>query len=224
MTPDRHLTRRAFLLGAAAAASAACDPRRLADSRRQAWCVLVDLSGTAATDREYYVRELRTFVKTLGNAKPSVPLHVVGFSSFAKPIVSGQAQLVASGFAEAARAVLQWPRDPKTDLGAAFQVAHDLVRRLSVDRRTWWILSDGVHDPGNRWRARPEHAVVLPRDLPLKAMAEADTSVHWDAIDEYQLAGWQRALDSAEIPAVLHLRGYVEAPTARLQRIRLASA
>jgi hypothetical protein len=49
---------------------AACNARRLPDSRRQTWTVLVDLSGTAVTDRQYYAKELDLFIQGIAEIKP----------------------------------------------------------------------------------------------------------------------------------------------------------
>jgi hypothetical protein len=198
---------------------AGCDPRRLPDSRRQAWVVLVDLSGTAASDRAYYVRELEATIQELAELRGNVPLHIAGFSSFARPLAGGQAHLVRERLPEVVAAVQRWPRDPKTDIAAAFGMAHELLRTAAVERRLIWMLSDGVHDPTNRWPSRPAVGVPLPDGLPLAALHEQGTAVHWDALDEYQLAGWQRAFEAASLPAVLHLRGFMEAARTRLQRL-----
>jgi hypothetical protein len=50
-------------------------------------------------------------------------------------------------------------------------------------------------------------------------MKEEGFAVHWDSLDEYQLTSWQRAFEEADLPAILHLRGFLETPRARLQRL-----
>ncbi len=215
------VSRRALLGGLAATALdlAACDVALRPDSRRHAWAVLVDLSGTAVSDRAYYVQELERFVGALAELKPNVLVHVVGFSAFPRPLTSGQAHLVLDQIGEVVEAVRRWPLDARTDLGAAFAMAHELLTKAAVDRRLVWMLSDGIHDPDSRWRGRPAAAVALPRTPSLATLAAEGGAVHWDALDEHQLAGWQRAFDEAGLPAVLHLRGFVEASRARLQRL-----
>jgi hypothetical protein len=198
---------------------AGCDSRRLADSRRVAWGVLLDLSGTAAQDREHYVQEVQGFVTEMARLKPNVLLHVVGFSAFARPLVSGQAQLVAGRISEVAQAIRRWPLDDRTDLAAAFGMAHDLLRKSPAESRLLWVLSDGIHDPTNRWRTRPPFAVPLPKAFPLGQLRELEVGIHWDDLDEYQFSAWQQALDQAGIPATLHLRGFLETASARLRRL-----
>jgi len=220
MWEARPLGRRRLLRGLAASvvSLAGCEVRGLRDSVRQAWGVLIDLSGTAAADRDYYTREVEDVLRELARSKPSMVVHVVGFSSFARPLAGGQAQLLGERVADVVQAVRQWPLDGRTDIAAAFAVAHDLLRKSEVERRALWILSDGIQDPENRWRTRPAHAVPLPRKIPLTEMVEQQYSVHWDALDEHQLGGWQRAFEEVRLPAVFHLRGYVEGARARLRR------
>lgn len=207
------------LLTLGVAALAGCDSRLLADSRRVAWGVLLDLSGTAAPDRGHYVRELEGFISEMARMKPNVLTHVVGFSAFARPLVSGQAQLVAGRIAEVAQAIRRWPLDDRTDLAAAFSVAHEVLRKSPAEGRLLWVLSDGIHDPTNRWRTRPPFAVPLPKELPLGGLWELGVGIHWDDLDEYQFSSWQQALDRAGIPAILHLRGFLETASARLRRL-----
>lgn len=215
------VSRRRVLAGLAACslAAAGCDRRQRTDSRRQAWGVLIDLSGTAGPDRDYYVREVASMVRELTAHKANVPIHLVGFSAFAKPLASGQAQFIAERLEDVTEAIRRWPLDARTDFGPAFSVVHDLLRTTPVEQRVLWVLSDGIPDPTGRWRTRPQHPVAVPAGMPLDDMAKARYALHWDALDEYQLAGWQRAFEAASLPAVLHLRGYVEAPRARLRPV-----
>jgi len=196
-----------------------CDPRRLPDSRRQVWVVLLDLSGSAVEDREHYVQELEEFLAEMARWKPNVLIHVVGFSGFARPLTSGQAQWVAGQIPKVTEVIRRWPPDPRTDLAAALGVAHELLRQSPVERRVLWILSDGVHDPTNRWNTRPPFAVPLPKELPLSQLRDLEVRIHWDDLDEHQFAAWQQALEGAGIPAILHLRGFIETAAARLRRL-----
>lgn len=158
-------------------------------------------------------------MRELARLKPNVLLHVVGFSAFARPLVSGQAQLVAGRISDVAQAIQRWPLDDRTDLGAALSVAHELLRKSPAESRLLWVLSDGIHDPTNRWRTRPAFAVPLPKGNALGQLGELGVGIHWDVLDEYQFASWQQALDRAGIPAILHLRGFLETATVRLRRL-----
>jgi hypothetical protein len=214
------ITRRSLLSGLAGALSLlGCDSRRLPDSRKQAWAAMVDLSGTAAEDREEYVRALEEFIRETGRTKPSLVMHVAGFSGFARALVSGQAQQLLDRWSGVADEIRSWPRDARTSLDAAYQVAYDLLRKVGVERRVVWVLGDGIHDPTNRWRARPAFAVALPAELPFERMRDEGFVVHWDALDEHQLRPWLGAFERAKLPAVLHLRGYAETAHARLRRL-----
>lgn len=214
-----HISRRHALLILGILGLLGCDPRRLPDSRRQVWVVLLDLSGSAVADREHYVQELEGLIGELARSKPTAVIHVVGFSAFARPLTSGQAQWVVDRIPEVTEAIRRLPPDARTDLAAAFAVAHELLRKSQAERRILWVLSDGIHDPTNRWRTRPPFAVPLPRELPLTQLRDSKVSIHWDDVDEHQFLTWQQALDGAGIPAILHLRGFIEPVPARLRRL-----
>lgn len=215
------ITRRSLFstLAAGALSLAGCDLRRLPDSRKQAWVALVDLSGTAVEDREEYVRALEEFVAEVARSKPSLVVHVAGFSGFARALMSGQAQHLLERAAQVTAAIRTWPRDARTSLDAAYGLAYDLLRTTAAERRVVWMLSDGVHDPTNRWRARPGFAVPLPAELPFERMRDKQFVVHWDALDEPQLRPWLGAFERAKLPAILHLRGYAETVHARMRRL-----
>lgn len=215
------VSRRAALryLALGGLALGGCDLSRLPDSRKQSWAVLVDLSGTAASDRDFYIRELEQFIGEIARLKPGALVHLVGFSGFARPLASGQAQMLPAGLPQVLDGIRRWPLDPKTDFVAAFGVSYEVLRKHPTEQRLMWLLSDGIHDPNNRWRTRPTFAAPLPKDLPFRAMKEEGFAVHWDSLDEYQLTSWQRAFEEAGLPAILHLRGFLETPRARLQRL-----
>lgn len=196
-----------------------CDPRKLPDSRRQVWAVLLDLSGSAVKDREHYVQELEGLLGEMARLKPNVLIHVVGFSAFAQPLTSGQAQWVARQIPEVTEAIRRWPPDAHSEYAAALGVACELIRKSPAERRILWVLGDGVQDPTNRWRTRPPFAVPLPKELPLSELRDLEVRIHWDDLDEHQFSAWQQALDGAGIPAILHLRGFIETAAARLRRL-----
>ncbi len=198
-----------------------CDPATLPlpDSHAQVWGVLIDLSGTAASDREHYVTELTGFIRELARVRRNVVVHVVGFSAYAKPLASGQAEAVATRIEELTPAIRRWPLDSRTDLTSAFTVMSELLRKSPAERKFLWVLSDGIHDPTNRWRTRPPHPVPVPAELPFRALKELGVRIHWDDIDEYQLVGWHQAFEQAGIPTLIHLRGFLETPAARLQQL-----
>lgn len=219
------ITRRSLLstLAAGALSLAGCDLRRLPDSRKQAWVAMVDLSGTAVEDREEYARALEEFVSEIARSKPSLVLHVAGFSGYARALMSGQAQHLLERLPQVTAAIRAWPRDARTSMDVAYGLACDLLRPTAAERRVVWMLSDGVHDPTNRWRTRPASAVALPAELPFERMRDEQFVVHWDALDEQQLRPWLGAFERAKLPAILHLRGHAETAQARMRRLPVRS-